>query len=61
VLNAFLPLQQIDFVHIHRFFVAEEGDQNSKSYSRFGRCVSDYEDGKYLAMQSPQSRERHEV
>ena len=34
-----LPLQQIHFVHIDRFFVTEEGDQNAQTDSGLRRRI----------------------
>src|ERR1035437_1435956 len=44
----FLPLQQVDFIRLHRFPVAEQRDQDAQPYGRFGHRVNDHEDGENL-------------
>src|SRR5579885_583218 len=56
-----LPLQQINFINVYGFPVAEEGDQNAQSHSRLRGRVGGHENREYLAMQPPKSRERNQV
>src|SRR5664279_5055779 len=44
----FLPLQQVDFIRLHRFLIAEQRDQDAQPYRRFGHRVDDHEDGENL-------------
>src|ERR1017187_7729302 len=44
----FLPLQQVDFIRLHCFLVAEQRDQDAQPYRCFGHRVGDYEDGENL-------------
>src|SRR4029434_10975933 len=43
-----LPLQQVDFIRLHRFLIAEQRDQDAQPYRRFGHRIGDYEDGENL-------------
>src|SRR6476660_2263363 len=43
-----LPLQQVDFIRLHSFLVAEQCDQDAQPYRRLGDGVGDHEDGEDL-------------
>src|ERR1035437_3132315 len=45
-----LPLQQVDFIRLHCFLVADQRDQDAQPYSRFGHRVGDHEDSEDLSV-----------
>src|ERR1035441_754632 len=45
----FLPLQQVDFIRLHGFLIAEQRDQDAQPYRRFGHRVEDHEDSEQVA------------
>src|SRR5664280_899674 len=46
----FLPLQQVDFIRLHGFLIAEQRDQDAQPYRRFGHRVGDHEDSEDLSV-----------
>ena len=55
------PLQQVHFVHIHGFLVAEEGDHNAKPHGGLRRRVGNHENRKNLPVQVLEPRKRHQI
>src|SRR6516225_1138365 len=57
-----LPLQQVDFIRLHRFLVAEKRDQDAQPDGGFGHRVRNHEDGENLSVDVLQRmRERDQV
>src|SRR5271165_252303 len=45
-----LPFEKVHFIGAHGFAIAEEGDDDSEAYCRFGRRVRNDEEGKNLTV-----------
>src|ERR1019366_2269687 len=44
----FLPLQQVDFIRLHGFLIAEQGDEDAETDGGFSHCVGNHKDREYL-------------
>src|ERR1035441_133963 len=47
--TSFLPLQQIDFIRLHSFLIAEQGDEDAKADGGFGHCVGNHKNCEHLS------------